>query len=311
MLDSQKDRRDGVLSGVIAYTIWGFLPIYFLLLQSVTSLEILAHRIIWAVPFGAMIIYFRRQWPEVRRALKHKPTLIWLMVAALFIAINWFIYILAVQSGHIFQASLGYYLNPLIYVLVGVVFLGERLRVFQFSAVILATMGVLVLTFSGGQFPYISIAIAISFTIYGVIRKRVVIGGMPGLFIETLILLPFAASWLVWAIWTQQAQFGTDGPGLDAMLLLAGPITVIPLLLFALAARRVPLSTLGFMQFIGPTLQFGVGLVHGETLSTAHLICFSFVWSGVIIFSIDAVRASRQRNRTARIQAAAPPMPKS
>ncbi len=227
------------------------------------------------------------------------------------IAINWFIYILAVQSGQIFQASLGYYINPLIYVLVGVVFLGERLRVFQLSAVMLATMGVLVLTFSGGQFPYISIAIAISFTIYGVIRKRVVIGGMPGLFIETLILVPFAASWLVWAIWTQQAQFGTDGPGLNAMLLLAGPITVIPLLLFALAARRVPLSTLGFMQFIGPTLQFIVGLVYGETLSTAHLICFSFVWLGVIVFSIDAVRASRQRNRTARIQAAAASIPKS
>ncbi len=155
------------------------------------------------------------------------------------------------------------------------------------------------------------VAIAISFTIYGVIRKRVVIGGMPGLFIETLILVPFAASWLVWAIWTQQAQFGTDGPGLNAMLLLAGPITVIPLLLFALAARRVPLSTLGFMQFIGPTLQFIVGLVYGETLSTAHLICFSFVWLGVIVFSIDAVRASRQRNRTARIQAAAASIPKS
>jgi chloramphenicol-sensitive protein RarD len=299
MADAQKDMRDGVLSGVIAYTIWGFLPIYFLLLQSVSSLEILTHRIIWAVPFGAIIIYFRRQWPEVRGALKHKPTVTWLIVAALFIAINWYIYILAVQHGQIFQASLGYYINPLIYVLVGVVFLGEKLRSSQFAAVALATIGVLVLTFSGGQFPYISIAIAISFTIYGVIRKRVVIGGMPGLFIETVVLFPFAASWLLWAIWTQQAEFGTEGAGLNVMLLLAGPVTVVPLLLFALAARRVPLSTLGFMQFIGPTLQFVVGVVHGEPLSTAHIICFGFVWAGVIVFSVDAVRSSRRKRRVA------------
>jgi chloramphenicol-sensitive protein RarD len=280
---------------VIAYTFWGFVPIYFLVIRSVAADEILLHRIIWAVPFGAIIIHFRQQWPEVLRAIRHRATLAWLAVAAFFIAINWFIYIGAVQHGNIFQASLGYYINPLMYVLVGVVFMGERLRRMQLIAVVFATIGVMILTMIGGQFPFISVAIAISFTIYGVIRKRVVVGGMPGLFIETVVLLPFAVLWLVWLMLEQQSSFATGGFGLKGLLLLAGPITVIPLLFFALAARRLPLSTLGFMQFIGPSLQFVVGVVYGEELSSATLICFAFVWVGVIIFSLDAIYASRRK----------------
>jgi chloramphenicol-sensitive protein RarD len=293
--DLRKETRDGLLSAVIAYTVWGFLPIYFLVLRQIDAEEILVHRIIWAVPFGALIIHFRHQWPEVLRAVRHRATLAWLGIAAFFVAINWFIYIVAVQSNHIFQASLGYYINPLFYVLVGVVFLGERLRNLQLVAVLFATAGVLILTVSAGQFPIISLAIAASFTVYGVIRKRVVVGGMPGLFIETLVLLPFAASWLGWMTMTQQSSFGTGDPGLNGLLMLAGPVTVIPLLFFALAARRLPLSTLGFLQFIGPTLQFGVGVVYGEPLSAPILMCFVFVWIGAIIFSFDAVRASGRR----------------
>jgi chloramphenicol-sensitive protein RarD len=293
--DLHKELRDGLLSAVIAYTVWGFLPIYFLVLRQIDAEEILVHRIIWAVPFGALIIHFRHQWPEVLRAVRHRATLAWLGIAAFFVAINWFIYIVAVQNNHIFQASLGYYINPLLYVLVGVVFLGERLRRLQLLAVLFATAGVVILTVSAGQFPIISLAIAASFTVYGVIRKRVVVGGMPGLFIETLVLLPFAASWLGWMTMTQQSSFGTGDPGLNGLLMLAGPVTVIPLLFFALAARRLPLSTLGFMQFIGPTLQFGVGVVYGEPLSPPILMCFGFVWMGVIIFSFDAVRVSGRR----------------
>jgi chloramphenicol-sensitive protein RarD len=292
MTDPNKDSRDGLISAVIAYTIWGFLPIYFLLIRSVASEEVLLHRIIWAVPFGAIIIHYRKQWPEVLRAIRHRATLAWLAVAAVFIAVNWFIYIVAVQHGNIFQASLGYYINPLIYVLVGVAFMGERLSRMQLIAVIFATVGVIILTVSGGEFPFISIAIAISFTIYGVIRKRVVVGGMPGLFIETLVLLPFAALWLAWMTLEQQSSFATGGFGLKGLLLLAGPITVIPLLFFALAARRLPLSMLGFLQFIGPSLQFVVGVVYGEELPSATLICFSFVWVGVIMFSLDAMYTS-------------------
>jgi len=270
------------------------MPIYFKIVQSVAPVEVLAHRIIWAVPFGAVIILMRRQWPEVRRVLANKSMLAWLIVAALFIAINWSVFIVAVQKNQIFQASLGYYINPLVYVLVGVLLFGERLRKLQLGAVFLAAIGVFVLTYSGGQFPAIAFALAFSFTVYGVIRKQVVIGGMPGLFIETLVLSPVAMVWLVWAMQTQQASFGATSYGFDGILLLAGPITVIPLLFFALAARRLPLSTLGFMQFIGPTLQFCVGVAYGEQLSTAHLICFGFIWTAVLLFSFDAVRSMRK-----------------
>jgi len=293
--NSRNDTRDGILSGLIAYTIWGLLPIYFIVLQSIAPVEVLAHRIIWAVPFGALIIHARRQWGEVGRALKHKTVLAWLIVAALFIAVNWLIYIIAVQKGQIFQASLGYYISPLVYVLVGVIFLGERLRRLQLGAALLAAIGVLVLTISGGQFPAIALALAGTFTVYGVIRKRVVIGGMPGLFIETLVLSPFAIVWLIRAMQAQQASFGAGSYGFDGILMLAGPITVIPLLFFALAARRLPLSIIGFMQFIGPTLQFCVGVANGEPLSGAHLICFGFIWMAVALFSFDVVRSNRKR----------------
>jgi chloramphenicol-sensitive protein RarD len=295
MTDPHRDSRDGLISAVIAYTIWGFLPIYFLVIRSVASDEVLMHRIIWAVPFGAIIIHFRQQWPEVLRAVRDRATLAWLAVAAVFIAVNWFIYIVAVQHDNIFQASLGYYINPLIYVLVGVAFMGERLRRMQLIAVVFASVGVIILTISGGQFPFISAAIAISFTVYGVIRKRVVVGGMPGLFIETLVLLPFAAVWLIWMMLEGGSSFAAGGYGLKGLLLLAGPVTVVPLLFFALAARRLPLSTLGFLQFIGPSLQFVVGVVYGEELSSATLICFAFVWLGVIIFSLDAMYSSGRK----------------
>ncbi|MDH3266298.1 MAG: EamA family transporter RarD [Gammaproteobacteria bacterium] len=289
------DTRDGVIAGLIAYVLWGLLPIYFKAVVSVAPLELLMQRIIWAVPFGALIILLRRQWPEVRRALAHRSMLLWLSTAALFVAVNWYIYILAVQQEQIFQASLGYYINPLLYVLAGVLLFGEKLRVGQISAVALATIGVLVLTFSGGQFPALALAIGSSFTVYGVIRKRVVIGGMPGLFIETLVLLPIAMVWLGWMANTSDIAFGSS-IGMTGLLLLAGPVTVVPLLFFALAARRLPLSTVGFMQFIAPTMQFFVALYYGEVFTTAHLICFACIWTAVLFFSADALQQNRRRN---------------
>lgn len=290
------DVRDGIIAGLIAYSLWGILPVYFKLVGTVAPAEVLVHRILWAVPFGALIIHFRRQWPEVRRAITHKVMLSWLGMAALCIAANWYIYIVAVQQGQIFQASLGYYINPLLYMLIGVLFFGEKLRGGQIAAVILAVVGVLVLTISGGEFPAIALALAVLFTVYGVIRKRVVIGGMPGLFIETLLLLPIAMIWFAWIFDSGQAAFGSEGYGVTGLLLLAGPITVIPLLFFALAARRLTLTAVGFMQFLAPTLQFGAGLYYGEQLTTSHLICFGFIWSAVILFSMDTLRS-----RTARL----------
>lgn len=292
--EAPEDRaRNGIIAALCAYLMWGFLPIYFKAVQQVAALEILSHRVLWAIPFGALIIAMRRQWPEVRRALTHRRTLGLLTLAAIFIAINWLVFVWAVQQSQIFQASLGYYINPLIYVVIGVLFLGETLRRLQVAAVLLAVAGVGVLTFSGGEFPLISIALAVSFTTYGVIRKQTVVGGMPGLFIETIILMPLAVAYIAWATEVQTASFAAVSRELDGLLILAGPVTVLPLLCFALAARRLTLSTLGFMQFITPTMQFVTGLMYGEQLTVAHAICFSCIWIAVALFSWDAWKQSR------------------
>jgi chloramphenicol-sensitive protein RarD len=289
------ETRDGVIAGLIAYVLWGLLPIYFKAVATVAPLELLMHRVIWAVPFGALIIVLRKQWPEVRRALTHRAMILWLSTAAFFVAINWYIYILAVQQEQIFQASLGYYINPLLYVVAGVLVFGEKLRFSQIAAVTLAALGVLILTFSGGQFPALALAIGASFTVYGVIRKRVVIGGMPGLFIETMLLLPIAVVWLGWLAASGDVAFGS-GARITSLLLLAGPVTVVPLLCFALAARRLPLSTVGFMQFLSPTIHFGVAVYYGEVLTPAHMVCFACIWAAVFLFSADAIRQNRRRH---------------
>lgn len=293
---SEVRARNGIVSALIAYTFWGFLPVYFILLRHVDAVEVLLHRVIWAVPFGAIIIMFRKQWPEVRAALGHRHMMLWLSASALLIAGNWLVYIWAVQQEQIFQASLGYYINPLLFAVVGVFLLGEKLRKPQAFAVLLAAIGVTVLTVSGGSLPAIALFLGTSFTIYGVIRKRVVIGGMPGLFIETIILLPFCLLALAWYMTTGAAVFGGDDPASSGLLMLAGPLTVIPLLFFALAARRLNLSTVGMMQFIAPTLQFAVGVVDGEVLTPAHIICFGCIWTAVVVFSLDAWRASTRRS---------------
>jgi len=300
-LDKQpSDIRDGVVAGLAAYLIWGVLPVYFKTVGSVDPLEVLVHRVLWAVPFGALILAFRRQWPEVRRALTHRAMLGWLSLSALFIGLNWFVYIWAIQDERIFETSLGYYINPLTNMLVGVLFFGERLRRFQLVAVALATIGVLVLTISGGQVPWIAFALAISFTIYAVIRKKVVIGGMPGLFVETVLLLPFALAWFAYIKSIGQATFGSVDTGTTLWLIMAGPITALPLLCFALAARRLPLTTIGFMQFLAPTLQFITGIYYGERLTTAHLICFACIWTAVLFFSYDAIRAGTKKPSQAK-----------
>ncbi len=288
--DSATVAREGVIAALLAYGMWGCLPAYFKAVAEVDALEVLAHRIIWAVPFGLAIIVTRRQGKEVLRALATGRMLGLLTLSAVFIAINWLVYISAVQTGHIFQASLGYYINPLVYVLAGVVMFGERLSRLQLAAVVLAAVGVVVLSFSGDAFPAISLILAVSFTIYGVVRKYVEISGMAGLFIETLVLFPVALGYLALRIPEGSAAFSMDSPGLVALLLLAGPITVLPLLMFALAARRLRLTTLGFMQFLAPTMQFGMGVLYGEVLTPAYAICFACIWTAAVLFIADVVR---------------------
>ena len=304
MPDKRKDMRDGVAAGLIAYLMWGVLPVYFKIVGDVDPTEVMTHRVIWAIPVGAVIIAFRRQWREVGRALTHRAMLGWLSLSALLIGVNWFIYIWAIQDNRIFETSLGYYINPLTNMLVGVVFLGERLRRLQGAAVALAAVGVLVLSTTGGQVPWVSLALALTFTAYAVIRKKVVIGGMPGLFIETLLLLPFAATWFVVLKTTGQAMFAGGDTSTTFWLMMAGPFTAIPLLFFALAARRLPLTTIGFMQFLAPSMQFATGVYYGEALTAAHVVCFGCIWTAVAFFSYDAIRNGRKKPLRTRSEGA-------
>ena len=282
-----------MISAFIAFVLWGLFPIYFAIVIDVPPLEVLVHRIIWAVPFGALVIHFRHQWPEVIGALKHRRTVGFLTLSAILITGNWLVYIWAVQLEQINQASLGYYINPLLFALSGVLIFGERLRTAQKAAILLAAIGVSVLAISGGKIPVIALFLGVTFVAYGNIRKQVVVGGMAGLFIETLLLLPIALGYLLWLMQTGEAAFSIEDPALASILMLAGPITVIPLLFFALAARRLNLSTVGMMQFIAPTLQFLVAVYYGEELTTAHIVCFSLIWVAVILFTVDAWRANK------------------
>ena len=287
--------RSGVIFGLIAYTLWGIFPVYFKWVEAVAPAEVLVHRVVWAVPFGALMIFARRQWKEVRYAFVDRSMLAWLTLAALFISVNWFIYIWAVQNERIFEASLGYYINPLMYVAVGVVLLGEHLRRLQVIAVALAFIGVSYLTVSGGVFPWVALSLAALFTAYGVIRKQVAIGAMPGLFVETTLLFPFALTWLVILVLDGSAALGGGDVKLSLLLMMAGPVTVVPLLLFALMAKRLTLTTIGFMQFLAPTLQFLTGLYYGEELTAAHMVCFGCIWVAVAFFSYDAIVAGKKK----------------
>lgn len=295
---SSRAVRDGLLFGVGAYTLWGLFPIYLKAVSDAPALEILAHRILWSVPFGAALIALRSQWGDVKQAFANPKTLGLLAISALAISLNWLIYVWSVVNDRIFDASLGYYINPLMYVAAGVFILGEKMRRAQVVAIVLATLGVLVLTFGAGAFPWAALSLAFLFTLYGFLRKTVPVGAMPGLFVETTLLSPLALVYLLWLMQSGTAVFLSQSASLDTLLILAGPVTVIPLVLFALSARRLRLSTLGFLQYIGPTLQFVMGLYYGEPFTWAHGVCFGLVWTALAIFSIDAARANRAERLT-------------
>lgn len=284
-----KKTKQGLIAALIAYVCYGLLPIYIKSVDAVPSIEVLAHRIIWSVPFGLLIVLGRKQIPEIKAAFTDIRIMGLLFITALLIGMNWYIYIYSVQTNQVLQASLGYYINPLFYVLVGVTFLKEKLRVLQAVAISIAAIGVLILTMSTGQFPWIAITLAASFTVYGVIRKNVAVGAMPGLFIETLIICPLALAYFYHITQGGFAIFANNDSSMIGLLLLAGPITVIPLLLFAVAARKLRLTTIGMMQFLSPTMQFIIALFYGEILSVPSMICFSCIWLAISIFIYDAV----------------------
>ncbi|MEA3046347.1 MAG: chloramphenicol-sensitive protein RarD [Sphingomonadales bacterium] len=300
MTNDHGNQRAGLLFGLGAYLLWGVLPLYFKLLKSVSPTEIVAHRILWSLVLLAILVLLWRRWPAIRAAAATSRILMTLAVTALLIAINWLIYIWAVLNGHVLAGSLGYYLNPLVNVLLGVVLLKERLTRGQAAAVALAALGVAVLALRAADGLWISLALALSFGLYGFIRKIAPVDALEGLTIETAMLAPVSLVWILWLQQQGQCGFAAYDSATTALLVLGGAVTAIPLLLFNAAAKRLPYSTLGFLQYIAPSIQFLLAvLVFGETFSPAHALCFAAIWSALLIFAWEGLRLGRARARAA------------
>lgn len=291
-------RKNGLPLALVAYTVWGFLPLYIALLRQVPSFELVAWRVIFTLPLCLAIAAVRRQLGEVARALNDWRLLRLLLASALLIAINWVVYIAAVNNGHIYAASLGYYINPLVNVVLGTVFLGERLNRLQWGAVVVAAIGVGILLAGARDTLGISLALGISFALYGLVRKVAPVGSLPGLTIEAVLLLPLAVATTVWfAHGNGVSSFGHEART-SLLLVGAGVLTAVPLLCFALAARRMDLSTLGFVQFLAPTIAFILGLaVFHEPLRPVQLASFVLIWTAIALFSWDLLR---RRNGSAK-----------
>lgn len=301
MTEDLRTRRAGLMLGVGAYLIWGILPIFFKTIGHVGAVEIVAHRIAWSLLFLAILATLWSKWPGIRAALTNSRVLMTLTVTAILIGANWLIWIYAVVSGHVLEGSLGYYLNPLVNVLMGVFLLKEKLTRAQIAAVFLAAAGVAILAAGASGAIWISLSLAFSFATYGYLRKVAPVDPIEGLTIETALLTPLALGFILWLQSRGESAFLAGSVSTDVLLFLAGTITAVPLLLFTAAARRLPYSTLGFLQYIAPSMQFALAvLVYGERFTLAHAICFGAIWTALAIFAFEGVRTSRQ---TARAEA--------
>lgn len=285
--------KKGIWYGIGAYVLWGFFPIYWKLLHHVNALQLISHRIIWSFVLLMIVIFLTRQWTDFRAAASLKTLRIY-FIAAILIGINWTLYVWAVNKDYIVETSLGYFINPLISVLLGVVFLRERLRLGQWIPVILAALGVTYLTFVYGRLPYIALSLAFSFGLYGLVKKISPLGSLFGLTVETGILFIPAVGYLLFADANGSGAFLHTGLVSDFLMVGAGLVTTIPLLMFASAARSVPLWVVGLLQYIAPTLQFLIGVfVYKEPFSHNQLIGFSIVWLALVIFLAENYLASR------------------
>jgi chloramphenicol-sensitive protein RarD len=296
MADDHSRTRAGLLLGLTAYLIWGVMPLYFKLLTRVEATEIVAHRILWSLILLGLLVTALRRWSQIRAAAATGKVLITLVVTAMLIAVNWLVYIYAVVSGHVLEGSLGYYLNPLVNVLLGVVLLKERLSRAQISACLLAGAGVAVLAAGAGSGLWISLTLALSFASYGFLRKVAPVDALEGLWVETAILAPVALGWILFLQQRGAGAFGHFGVEIDLLLVLGGAVTATPLLLFTAAAKRLPYSTLGFLQYVAPSLQFLLAvLVFGEPFTRVHAVCFGAIWAALAIFSFEGWRGARNR----------------
>ncbi|HEX6375892.1 MAG TPA: EamA family transporter RarD [Allosphingosinicella sp.] len=285
--------RSGLLMGLGAYTLWGVMPLYFKAVGHVPALEIVSHRVLWSLVLLAAVATLWKKWARIRTALTTPRVAMILAVTTVLIGINWLVFIYAVVSGHVLEGSLGYYLNPLVNVLLGVLLLKEKLTGFQKGAVLLAAAGVAILAAGAGDALWISLTLAASFALYGFVRKVAPVDAIEGLAIETVFLAPFALAWLIWLQQTGQSHFLVDRTT-DTLLILGGAVTAIPLLLFTAAARRLRYSTLGFLQYVAPSLQFLLAvLIFSEPLTAAHLICFGAIWVALAVFVSEGVRGAR------------------
>lgn len=294
-VDHDDSSRNGLLYGLTAYGLWGLIPLYFRALRHVAPLEILAHRVVWSCLFLAALIALLRRWKNVTRAVRTGPVLGTLLASTVLIAINWFTYIYAVATDQVLQASLGYFVNPMVNVALGVVFLRERLRGGQLAAIALASVGVLNLGLGAGQLPWIAVTLALSFGLYGLLRKMVAVDGLTGLFVETTALAPLAAGYLALLPWIDPRSAVSSADGATWRLLLSsGVITAVPLLCFTAAARRLRLTTLGLIQYLTPSLQFLLAvLAFGEPFSRTQLMSFACIWTAVALYTADSLRSYR------------------
>ena len=291
-MSSTTSVRSGLILGIGAYASWGLLPLYLKLLRGVPAAQVLAHRVVWSLLLLAVVVIAMRRVAMIRAAARGR-TIALLSASAALIAANWLTYIWAVQHAHVLEASLGYFINPVVNVALGIAVLGERVSRMQKLAIAVAASGVAVLAVSGGGALWISITLAVTFGLYGLVRKVAAIDALGGLAVETLLLAPAALGVILWAGMNGQAARGHD-TRLDLLLVLAGAVTAAPLLMFAAAARRLRYSTMGLLQYIGPTLTFVQAvLLFGEPMRPVHVATFALIWSGCALYAIDSVRSAR------------------
>lgn len=283
--------RKGLLYATVCYSLWGLFPLYFKALHSIASLEILLHRMVWSLLFLAGVLSIRQQWAWLGSAMRQPKLIAGFAASASLLSVNWFIYIWSVNHGHVIDASLGYFMTPLVSVLLGFVFLHERLRSAQWCAVALAALAVCWLTWQTGRLPWIGLCLAATFGTYGLLRKTAQLGALEGLSLEVLLLFPFALAYLIYLHQAGQADFFAASVNTQLLLVAAGPITAVPLLLFAAAARRIPMASLGLMQYISPSLQLVLGIfLFQEQFSTSRIVAFVGIWLALFIYSIEGVR---------------------
>ncbi|UZK65492.1 EamA family transporter RarD [Sphingomonas sp. M1-B02] len=297
MIQSTAPDAKGLALGVGAYTLWGILPLYIHLLRDVPALQFLAHRVLWSLVLLAIVVVLFRRVPALIAAARGR-TLLYLVGSAALIAVNWTVYIWAVQNDHVLEASLGYFINPLVNVALGIVLLGERLRRWQGVAIAIAAVGVLILVASGGGALWVSLTLAVTFSLYGLLRKIAAIDALGGLTVETLLLAPASLALLLFAAEGGDGAFG-QSTHIDLLLIGAGVVTAAPLLMFAAAARRMPYATLGLLQYIAPTLQFAEAvLIFGEPMRPAHMVTFVLIWAGCALYAWDSLRSFRSQTTT-------------